>query len=202
VGPVNSASSSVKVKVERLSQITEDLRAGKSFSVTRLTSIKSLCTNSTASQAFALHIAALAKLKMDARNKPDHKNQKQWLRMKRAVENAVIALEEAHGQGIENNRSSLWGLLQELRSLQDTYENHEWGPVRIVSSSETLVVEYAVECFLSASQAPYWAYLLARTYAEEYDCRYGNGLVPKSAPMMEDIARFWRNYFLNHAEKG
>lgn len=202
MGPVSSAFSSIKGKIERLSQVAEDLRAGKSFSVTRLTSIKGLCTDSTASQAFALYIAGLARLKMDTRNKPDHINRNQWLRLKQAVENALIALEEAHEQGRENNRARLWPLLQELKRLQDTHENQEWGPVRIVSSSETLVVEYAVECFLSTSQAPYWAYLLARTYAEQYDSRYGNGLIPKSAPMVEDIARFWRNHFLNQPEKG
>ncbi len=63
-------------------------------------------------------------------------------------------------------------------------------------------MEYAVECFLSTSQAPYWAYLLSRGYAEQYDSEFGNGLVPKSAPMVEEIAIFWRNYFLNQIEKG
>jgi len=182
--------------------MAEDLREGKSFSVTRLTSIKSLCTDSTASQEFSLYIASLTRLKINTRNKPDHLNPKQWLRFKQAVENALIALKAAREQGMEKNRARLWAILQELKSLQDTYENQEWGPVRIVLSSETLVVEYAVECFLSTSQAPYWAYVLARTYAEQYDSRYGCGLVPTSAPMVEDIARFWRNHFLNHAEKG
>jgi hypothetical protein len=197
---VNTEFSSIKAKTERLAQIAEDLRTGKSFSVTRLTTIKSLCADRTACQEFALHIANLAKRKMDIRDKPDYINQKQWLRFRQAVENALIALEHAHEQGIEKNRSRLQGLLQELKSLQNTYENQEWGPVRIILSSETLVVEYAVECFLSTSQAPYWAYLLARTYAEQYDSRFGNGLVPKSAPMVEDIARFWRNRYLNQAD--
>jgi len=182
--------------------MAEDLREGKSFSVTRLTSIKSLCTDSTASQEFSLYIASLTRLKINTRNKPDHLNPKQWLRFKQAVENALIALKAAREQGMEKNRARLWAILQELKSLQDTYENQEWGPVRIVSSSETLVVEYAVECFLSTSQAPYWAYVLARTYAEQYDSRYGVGLIPTSAPMVEDIARFWRNHFLNQPEKG
>jgi len=198
---LNAASSSFKVKIERLSQIAEDLKAGKSFPVTRLTTIKSLCTDRAACQAFALHIADLAKQKMDTRDKPDHIDPKPWLCFKQAVEKTLIALEQACREGLETTtRSRLLRLLQELKSLQDTYKNQEWGPVRIISSQETLAVEYAVECFLSTTQAPYWAYLTARTYAEQYDSRFGNGLVPKSAPMVENIARSWRNHYLNPAD--
>jgi hypothetical protein len=138
---------------------------------------------------------------MEDLGKPDHIDPNKWLRFKGVEENALIDLERAHEQGIEKHRSRLLGHLQELRSLQNTYENQEWGPVRIISSSETLVLEYAVECFLSTSQAPNGAYRLARAYAEQYDPRFGTGLVPKSAPMMEEIARFWENYSLNRAEK-
>jgi len=198
---VKTVSSSVTAKIGRLSQIAEDLRAGEWFSVTKLTSIKNLCADRAACAAFAFHMAKLAKQNMDARDKPDHIGPNQWLRFKQVMENALIHLERAFEQGIEKHRSRLLGLLQELRGLQDTYDNQEWGPVRSISSSETLVVEYAVECFLSKSDAPYWAYLLARTYAEQYDPRFGNGLVPNSAPMVEDIARFWRNRYLNQMEK-
>ena len=89
---------------------------------------------------------------------------------------------------------------RELEQLQNTYVHQEWGPVRIMRSRDTLAVEYAVNCFLSKSQAPYWAYLLARTYAERFDAGFFGGLVPKSAPMVEEIATFWRNYYLTAAE--
>jgi hypothetical protein len=88
-------------------------------------------------------------------------------------------------------------LLSEIRRLQDTYENQRWGPVRIVASSETLVVEHALRCFLSSTEVPYWAYHLAREYAERYDANFGTGLIPESAPMVEEIAEFLRNYHLN-----
>ena len=39
-------------------------------------------------------------------------------------------------------------------------------------------------------------YHLAWQYAERYNSRYGNGLIPESAPMMEDIAEFWGRHFL------
>ncbi|MFH1116584.1 MAG: hypothetical protein V1792_21935 [Pseudomonadota bacterium] len=42
VGRVNTAFSSFKIRIDRLSQIAGDLREGKSFPVTRLTTMKSL----------------------------------------------------------------------------------------------------------------------------------------------------------------
>ena len=32
-------------------------------------------------------------------------------------------------------------------------------------------------------------------YAERYDSRYGSGLIPSSAPMVDEIAGFWRDYY-------
>jgi hypothetical protein len=192
---MKTASPSAKAKIARLYQIAVDLRAGKSFSVTRLTTIKSLCVDNSAARTFALHVAKLSKQKMDARDNPNSIEPSQWLRFKQVVSRAVIDLERAQEEGADKCKPRLLQVLQELKNLQNTYEHQEWGPVRLVSSSETLVVEYAVECSFLTSQAPYWAYLLARTYAEQYDSRFGNGLVPASAAMIEEIATFWNNYY-------
>ena len=197
---MKTATSAVRVKIARLGQIAVDLQEGKSFSVTRLTTIKSLCTDHAAARSFAVHIARLAKRKMDARDRPDFIKPKEWVRFKEVVSRSVLGLERAEKEGIEESRSQLQESLRELEKLQNTYEHQEWGPVRIMRSREALVVEYAVNCFLSKSQAPYWAYLMARTYAERFDAGFFGGLVPKSAPMVEEIATFWRNYYLTAAE--
>ena len=199
---MKKSSSTIKTKTERLFQISEDLRADGSFPVTRLTTLKSLCADRAACQAFALHIAKLAQQKLDAWDKPDHIDPKSMAPLQaRRSKCAHLTWERACEEGIEQHRAELLGHLQELKSLQDTYENQRWGPVRIISNSETLVVEYAVECFLSMSQAPHCSYRLARTYAEDYDSRFGDGLVPKSAPMVEEIARFWNNWYWDRAKK-
>ena len=44
-------------------------------------------------------------------------------------------------------------------------------------------------------------YHLARRYAERYDPRHGTGLIPSSAPMVENIAEFWGKYFLGRGWK-
>jgi hypothetical protein len=63
---------------------------------------------------------------------------------------------------------------------------------RLYESREALLVEDAPACVLLPHQSADWGYKLARDYAERYDARYGNGLIPDSAPYVEEIAGFWR----------
>ena len=83
----------------------------------------------------------------------------------------------------------------EIRSVQDRYEHQRWGPVRIIESLELLRIETALECVLHAYASSDLGYRLARQYAERYSSRYGTGLIPKSAPFVEDIAEFWGKHF-------
>ena len=41
-----------------------------------------------------------------------------------------------------------------------------------------------------------WDYRIAREYAELCNSRSGAGLIPESAPMMEDSADFWCQYHM------
>jgi hypothetical protein len=54
----------------------------------------------------------------------------------------------------------------------------------------------ALSCLLQPTASADWGYHLARQYAERYNSRYGTGLIPESAPMVEDIADFWCQYHL------
>ena len=63
-------SPQIVKKVKKLSEIAEELRQGKHFPVTRLTTIKSLCEEPEAAAAFALFLAQRIQSKM-------HKNRAQ-----------------------------------------------------------------------------------------------------------------------------
>ena len=65
----------------------------------------------------------------------------------------------------------------------------------MVRSMELVVVENALRSILRDHEAPAWLYHAARDYAERYDSRYGTGLIPSSAPMMQEIADFWREFY-------
>jgi hypothetical protein len=99
-------------------------------------------------------------------------------------------------EGTTETESLLDDVHSEIKSVQDRYENQRWGPVRIIESTELLVVETALECVMHPWASSDLGYHLARQYAERYDPRHGNGLIPKSAPMVEDIAEFWGKHLL------
>ena len=58
---------------------------------------------------------------------------------------------------------------------------------------ELVVVENALKSVLRDHEAPIWLYQAAGDYAERYDSRHGTGLIPSSAPMVQEIADFWRD---------
>ena len=70
-----------------------------------------------------------------------------------------------------------------------------WGTVRMYTSREQVVVEDDLKSNLRDHHSPVWLYQAARDYAERYDSRYGTGLIPDSAPMVQEIADFWRDYY-------
>lgn len=198
--PRKTKPSPVESRISRLTQIADELKNGKSFPITRLTTIKKLCEDVTAAREFALHIAKRAQEKMSGQEAPDHIDKTDWLKFKEVVGRAIVHMEGFLKERFTKSESEMMALLSEIRRLQDTYDDQRWGPVRMIASSETLVVEYALRCFPSSSEVPYWAYHLAREYTERYDSRFGTGLIPESAPMVEEIAAFWRNYYLNPRE--
>ena len=63
--------------------------------------------------------------------------------------------------------------------------------MRIIQSMDVLLIEKALCGILRPSESNHWGYQSARDYAERYHPRYGNGLSPESAMLVEDIANFW-----------
>ena len=51
--------------------------------------------------------------------------------------------------------------------------------------------ELAPECAVTPSDCARTAYQAARNYAEGYEPSLGTGLVPGSAPRLEEIIAFW-----------
>jgi hypothetical protein len=199
--PTKTKPSPLESRISRLAKIADELREGKSFPITRLTTIKKLCEDVTAAKEFALHFAKRAQEKLNRKKTPDHIDKTDWLRFKDVVGRAIVLMEGILTKGSAGSEPEMLELLYEIRDLQNTYENQNWGPVRMIASSETLVVEHALRCFPSSSEVPYWSYHLAREYSERYNAKFGTGLIPDSAPMVEEIAEFWKNYYLNSRER-
>ena len=66
-------------------------------------------------------------------------------------------------------------------------ERGKMEPAKKVQHSLDDVIENALKSILRDEEAPFWLYQAARDYAERYDPRHGTGLIPSSAPMMQEI---------------
>src|SRR5499427_4447243 len=194
--PKQPPSSTAKVipKIRQLATIARELHAGASFNITRLTTLKSLCEDATAAGRFAVHLAQLTYRRMQEKGCPFHLDPQQWEYYKQVVDEAIRQMQRYIEQPTQEAADLVQERLSDVRAIQNTYRNQGWGPVRVIHSTEVLLIEYALSCLLQRTASADWGYHLARQYAERYDPRYGTGLIPESAPFVEDIADFWCQY--------
>jgi DNA-binding MarR family transcriptional regulator len=182
----------IALKARKLARIAIELRQGKDFSVTRLTSIKSLCQNPAASARFVTYLARKTLQRVEqGTGRTRQRSAEQAGRHRQMMTDAVAALEQWPDSPSEARRQQLWELLDQMRQEQNEHQNIPLGAVRLVRDWDLLLVEYAVQCVLRPSESPYWAYQTARDYAERSSSPYPNGLTPESAPLVQDIAEFW-----------
>jgi hypothetical protein len=173
-------------KVERLEEIAESLRRGGDFPVTRLTTLKGLCEDPKAAGAFALFLARKIQRGMRENHAPK--------RYRELVNRAVREMRPYLEQPTEERKERLWSLWHEIKEEQSEYRPISWGTLRIIKSVELLVAEKCLESILRSHEASFWLDQASRDYAGRSDARHPNGLTPRSAPLVEEIAAFWRKY--------
>lgn len=187
------AASTVSKKISTFFKIAQELRQGKHFNITRLTSLKNLCTEPQAAAQFCLYLARLTRNKMEQKVNSYHLEEV-WNDYKHLVSESILVMEAYLANPITENEQALWMTLNKVRDVNNKYEKQSWGPVRIIQCQEVLLIEEAINGILRSSQSSHWGYQIARSYAERYNPSYGTGLLPESAPMVEDIANFWNQY--------
>lgn len=174
-------------KVRKLSEIAEGLRRGQRFEITRLTSLKGLCKDPVAARSFAMFLAVSARKKAEEKKAPE--------RVLDLLARVIKEMKTYLDKPDEKQKERLFPLLREMEQEQDEHRRISWGTVRVVHSMELVVAENALKSVLRDHEASFWLYHAARDYAERYDSRHGTGLIPSSAPMMEEIADFWRDFY-------
>jgi hypothetical protein len=182
-----SPNAQIIKQLMKLSEIAQALRQGKDFPVTRLTTIKSLCGEPEAAAAFALFLAERIQSRMRREQSPE--------RYRELVDRAVKELKPYLADPTEERKGRLSSLCREMESEQNEYQRVGWNMVRMLKSKDLVVVEMSLKSVLKSHEAPIWAYQAAKDYAERYDSQHGSGLIPRSAPMVEEIAGFWRKYY-------
>jgi hypothetical protein len=182
------ASDALANRVKKLDQIAAELRQGASFNITRLTVMKRLCAEPTAAARFALYLAERTCERMFQEAVPPHLAPERWECFKALVSAGVEAMERYLDKPTPEALSALRTARSALGASQNQYQHQQWGAVRLIESREAVLVEDAIACLLFPSQSAGWGYRLARDDAE----RYGTGLIPQSAPAVEEMAAFWR----------
>lgn len=185
----------IRRKVAKLAATAQALQEGTEtyFSITRLTSLKSLCRNPQTARHFCLYLAERTQERMEAASRPKHIGEADWAQYKALVAEAVAGIRCDLERPTAESLSTLRDKLSKVTAVQNEHQRRGWNTVRLIHSRDVLVVENALHCFVSPDMAPYWAYHTARQYAERYSPRYGTGLIPDSVPMLRDIIRFWHS---------
>lgn len=175
-------------QIHKLKETTIALRTGAStyFSITRLTSVKTLCKDPFIAGQFVFHLAKRTFEKVQ------NTSYSQYIESQALISESVSLMEIYLQSPTKENLSTLRGMCSKLKSVQSVTEKGIWGhPIRTIHSRDVLVIEDALQCLMSPVVAPLWAYQTARDYTERYDPHYGTGLVPESVPMLEDIIGFF-----------
>ena len=185
--PAPPVPRAVVEKVRKFAEMAEGLRRGQRFEITRLTSLKGLCKDPGAARSFAMFLAVHARRKAEEKKAPE--------RVKELMDRAIREMKSYLDEPTKEAKEKLYPLLREMEQEQNEHRRISWGQVRIVHSMELVVVENALKSVLRDHEAPFWLYQAARDYAERYDSRHGTGLIPSSAPMVREIADFWREFY-------
>ena len=184
-------------KIRKLAETARELRQTKyALSITRLTSLKSLCQEADVAANFALYIAKLAVKQMESsQSTRSFLGEEAWTEHSQLINKVVEQMEDYIKQPTLENRQNLKNLLLQLEQIQGWKKDIKFGGnIRVINNKYALIIEDGLRC-ITSSDFPYWSYQLARDYAECYDPSCGTGLTSESASLVEEIAEFWCHYY-------
>ena len=177
-----SPASPLPKQVHKLDEIVEAIRGKEIVQVTRLTVVKKLCENPDAAGAFALFLAQQARKTLS-----EKQGKEQYVQL---ADRAVREMKSFLDHPTEDCKKQLRSLLLEIQAEQNEYVSIGWSAVRNIKSWDLLIVENTLRTIPNRDEAPRWLYQAARDYVGgsiEFE--------KKSIPQLEEIARFWRQYF-------
>lgn len=82
------------------------------------------------------------------------------------------------------------GLYERAHSSQSTYQNQNWGAVRIVHSWPLMLVEKGLALHIGLLSHSSDGYKLAADWTQNYDPRFGDGLNGPSVGKLDELTRF------------
>jgi hypothetical protein len=165
---------------EKLLKISDEIEAHGNANLTRLTVLKKWFDYSGRLPPFAIWVASRA----SARKGRTGGQAAELLRQARAL----LARVNPYAPKVDRKLARV--LHDRLQTLQNEYNNQQWGPVRIIHNWNLMLVEQALAIYLWHSDSSAHGYKLAADYCQHYDSHYGNGLNGPSRTRIEEIVRF------------
>ncbi len=169
-------------QVKKLDAIVEAIRGNEDVQVTRLTVVKKLCEDTTDAGTFALFLARKGQERLREKRGND-----------RYLQLATLAVREMKSHldhPTEDCKKRLRCLLLEIEAEQNEFVSMRWGAVRNIKSWDLLIVEETLKSIVRPQEAEHWLYQASKYYV-------GGSIVfeKRAIPLIEEIARFWREYF-------
>jgi hypothetical protein len=180
-------------RVRKLAQLPGEARHSKfAIPVTRLTVLKSLCQQPDVANRFVTYLArkVLERVKQ-GKSRATRPKGATDLAHRQMMSEALAGMEAWQQRPTDDLRQALSDLQWRMQAEQNEYKNIPGGAVRLVTDWDLFLFEQALRCLLHSHEVGYWAYHMARDYAERYDPSHGTGLIPASAPLLQDIVDFW-----------
>jgi hypothetical protein len=181
-GKKTPSEPALPTQVQKLEEIIEEIQGKEIVQVTRLTVVKKLCENPDAAGAFAMFLVQKAKGRLK-----EEPGKERYVQL---ADRAVREMKSYLDQPTEDRKKELRSLLLEIEAEQNEYVSIKWSAVRNIKSWDLLIVENALRSILHREEAPRWLYQAARDYVGG-TIEFEN----QSIPQLEEIARFWRQYF-------
>jgi hypothetical protein len=185
-------------RVKKLVLLPEEVKQSRwAVSITRLTSLKSLCQDPAVANRFVTYLArkTLERLRQ-GQGRSAHPDTAEQRLHQQLMADALAEMDAYLAGPTAERQRRLRDLLGQMRQQQNEFKNISWGAVRLIHDWELLLFEYAVSCLVSpAREAPALAYQTARHYAERYNPSEGTGLITASVPLVQDVADFWVREF-------
>lgn len=177
-GTTKPGASNIQPRLRKLAHLASELRRGRRFAITRLTTIKSFCTDPDAATRFAVFLAHHAQAMLEQKSHPEHIPEERWATYRRLTAEAIVAMDTYLEARTEAGSGELYDLRRALEQLQNKHHPIPFGVARVIENQQALIVETALRIVLAPTNAADWGYQIARLYAERYDSRYGTGLIP------------------------
>jgi hypothetical protein len=136
----NSQQRATANKIKKWIQATKEVEKTRfAIPITRLTSIKSLCTDEVAAQKFALYIAQRVQQQINQATCPEHFTSEEWAQQQQLVNDAITLMQSYLENPSSESGQTLRNLLKDIDGVQgDDYRNFRWTTVRFVRSGDLL----------------------------------------------------------------